>query len=199
MNAPYDSAFLHPPLSFSKIKYPLSGIFDSSVGTSDMLTMNPVGMFSLANVLRKAGHSTKVFNVAKVFLSERADRTVDTWQYVRNIDARIYGIGLHWSAHAAGAFELARRLKAERPESVILFGGLTSTRYYDELLREHPYIDYVLLAECEHAITPFTEAVLARRDPAASTPNLGFRRDGRVQTTSMRPATARRGRLLRLP
>jgi len=179
----YDLAFLHPPVSFNKIKYPLGGIFDSSVGTSDMLTMNPVGMYSLANVLHKSGYRTKVFNVAKVFLSERADRTIDTWRYVRDIDARIYGIGLHWSAHAAGAFELARRIKAEHPDRIILFGGLTSTRYFDELLREHPYIDYVMLAECEHAIIPFTEAVLTAGDPTATTPNLAFRRNGRIQTT----------------
>jgi len=179
----YDLAFLHPPLSFKKIVYPLSGIFDATVGTSDMLTMNPVGMFSLANVLRRNGYRTKIFNVAKVFLSQRRDPSVDTWQYVREINAHIYGIGLHWSAHAAGALELAQRIKKERPESVVLFGGLTATKYYEELLREHPYIDFVMLAECEHAIEPFVKSILDGSIPQESTPNLAYRAKGEIRAT----------------
>ena len=175
----YDLVFLHPPLSFEKLEHPLSGIFESNTGTTDLLTMCPLGMFCLANILHRAGHRTKVFNIAKVLLAQREDGSEDAIAYARRIDAKVYGIGLHWSAHAPGALRLAREIRAAHPDATIIFGGLTSTLYYRELLEEHPAIDVVVLGECEHVFLDLTRRLLDGGD-LAGIHNVAYRRDGQV-------------------
>lgn len=170
----YDFVFLHPPLSFEKIRYPLSGIFESNTGTTDLLTMCPLGMFLLANMLDEAGLRAKVFNIAKVYLKQRDAGVGDALEYARAIRSRIYGVGLHWSAHAAGALTLGRALKESHPDSVVVFGGLSATLYYRELLEEHEFVDYVVLGECEHMFVELVERLLDGR-AMNGLPNLAFR------------------------
>jgi radical SAM superfamily enzyme YgiQ (UPF0313 family) len=176
-----DIAFLHPPLSFEKIDYPLSGIFESTTGTTDMLTMAPMGMVGLAHILRDAGYRTRVFNVAKVFLRQRGDPSVDVWDYVRGIASRIYGIGLHWAVHAPGALELGARIKRDHPESTIVFGGLTATLYHRDLLRDYPFIDVVVIGECEHVIVSVVAAMLDDRAALSKISNVAVRQGGEIR------------------
>lgn len=181
----YDMVFLHPPASFRKIDYPLSGVFESTTGTTDMLTMAPIGMVALANILRSAGFAAKVFNVAKVFLKQRYQPEADVWDFVHAIRARVYGVGLHWSAHAPGALELARRIKERDPDRIVVFGGLTATLYYDELLREYPFIDVVALGEVEHAIEPLLRALFQPCPDLSLLANIAYRDQGQVRSNAV--------------
>jgi len=185
MNTEYDMVFLHPPLSFNKIDYPLSGIFESNTGTGDMLTMAPIGLVGLAGVLGKAGYRTKVFNIAKVFQKQREDPGVDVWEYIKNIKSRVFGISLHWSVHAPGAVELARRIKKLNPESHVVFGGLSSTYFHEELLTDYPFIDAVVLGECEHVIADILNSLLSGQKDLSDLRNIAFRKNGKVEKTEV--------------
>ncbi|MBI4861866.1 MAG: radical SAM protein, partial [Candidatus Riflebacteria bacterium] len=185
----HDVAFLHAPVSFRKIAYPLGGLFESATGTTDLLTMIPMGMLSLANELHRAGTHVVVVNVAKMF-QEARDRgapQVDLERIVAAIPARLFAIDLHWAAHAPGAIELAQVCKRVWRDSFVLLGGFTATRFHEEILRDHPCVDAVVLGECDGSMVDIARSILASPRVIDRAPNLAYLADGRTVRTPRRP------------
>jgi B12-binding domain/radical SAM domain protein len=185
----YDIVLLHPPSSFNKLKYPLSGVFGALVGSTDVLGHEPVGMISMAQDLFQRGYKTKIFNIGKMLLDLRYEAVPDTnaiENFIKNLDARIYAIGLHWAAHAPGAIELARVIKQYHPDDVVLLGGITSTYYCKEIMEKFPFIDLVVMGEVDGLIHEIVDGLLHRK-PYESISNLCYRKDGEPFSTALRP------------
>jgi B12-binding domain/radical SAM domain protein len=185
----YDIVFLHPPSSFEKLKYPMSGVFGALVGSTDVLGHEPVGMISMAHDLSRRGYKTKVFNLGKILLESRyrgASDTAKIRDFVKRLTANIYGIGLHWAAHAPGAIELARLIKQYHPHSVVLLGGISSTYFHMEIMERFPFIDLVVLAEVDGIIHEIVDMLLSEQ-PHESVPNICYRKNGEVVCTALRP------------
>ncbi|MBN1946815.1 MAG: radical SAM protein [Bradymonadales bacterium] len=177
----YDLVFLHPPSSFKKLVYPLSGLFESSTGTTDLLTMIPVGFLSLANELHTNGYKTAIVNVAKLIQQVR-DGTKDRLpDFLDDYPAAVYGIDLHWAAHAPGALELANMCKQRHPDSFVLLGGITATYFADEILQDYLYIDGIVQGECDGHITHILQALEVRADTLHHVPNLAWRLNGEIR------------------
>ena len=170
----YDIVFLHPPSSFNKLKYPLSGVFGALVGSTDLLGHEPVGMISMAQDLSRSRYKTRIFNVGKMFLDLRYRGGTDTGpirDFIKNLHAEIYAIGLHWAAHAPGAIELGRLIKEYHPESQVLLGGITATYYHKEIMTKFWFIDLVVLGEVDGFIREIVDSLLSGQ-PYGSIPNI---------------------------
>ncbi len=179
----YDVAFLHPPVSFEKFEYPLGGLFESATGTGDLLAMMPVGMLSLANELQAAGLRTVVVNLAKQAQAVRYDQACGKdamLEFLMRTPARLYGIGLHWAAHASGSLELARICKRQNPDAFVMLGGLSATYFTEEILREHPYVDAVVRGECDGHMVRIAHALLADPPRLEQAPNLAWRDGAKI-------------------
>jgi clorobiocin biosynthesis protein CloN6 len=76
--------------------------------------------------------------------------------------------------HVQGAISLAERIKARRPELRVLFGGISSTYFADELVRM-PCIDMVMLGYDTHA--PVDALLRALKDGRSldEVPNLAWK------------------------
>jgi hypothetical protein len=180
----FDVVFLHPPTSFTKLEHPLGGLFEAATGTGDLLAMPPLGMLSLANELARAGRRVAVLNLAKAMqplrhLGQAARGPLE--ELLGAHPARLYGIGLHWAAHASGALELAAWVKRVQPGARVLLGGLSATCFADELLRDNPEVDYVALGECDGWMPAIAAALLAERPDPSAAPNLAWREGGEVR------------------
>jgi len=184
----YDIVFLHPPTSFSKLKHPLSGIFGALVGSTDILAHEPVGMISMVHDLLRMGYKAKIFNLGKTLLDLRYKGVRDfisIENFVKDLKSSIYGIGLHWAAHAPGAIELARLVKEYHPDSLVLLGGITSTYYYEEILNKFKFVDLVVLGEVDGTINEIVDKLLARRQ-YEYLPNIAYRKNGEIVSTEMK-------------
>jgi B12-binding domain/radical SAM domain protein len=184
----YDIVFLHPPSSFNKLKHPLSGVFSASVGSTDVLGHEPVGIISMAHDLLKRGYKTKIFNVGKMLLDLRYNGVTDTdgiRDFAKNLQAEIFGIGLHWAAHAPGAIELARLIKECHPQGLVLLGGMTATYYHGEIVERFPFIDLVVLGEVDGLIHEIVDGLLSGQ-PYGSIPNIAYRKNGKAVSTALR-------------
>lgn len=184
----HDVAFLHAPVSFRKIEYPLGGLFESATGTTDLLTMIPMGMLSLANELHQAGMNAVVVNVAKMFQQARDEGRVqvDLDRILAEIPARIFAIDLHWAAHTPGAIDLAQACKKVWPDSFMLLGGFTATRFHEEILRDYPFVDAVVLGECDGAMADIARSILESPRVVGRAPNLAYRDEGKILRTRRR-------------
>jgi B12-binding domain/radical SAM domain protein len=185
----YDIVFLHPPSSFDKIKYPLSGVFGALVGSTDILGHEPVGMITMAHDLSRRGYKTKIFNVGKILLDLRYQGVTETSSirdFIKNLQANIYAIGLHWAAHGPGAIELARVIKEYHPEGLVLLGGITATYYHKEIIEKFQFVDLVALGELDGLIHEIVEMLLGGQ-PYGSIPNICYRKSEKAVSTPLRP------------
>ena len=55
-----------------------------------------------------------------------------------------FGLDLHWMAHVQGALAIAEIIKRVHPKTPVLLGGLSATYYHEEILRQYPFIDFVV-------------------------------------------------------
>jgi len=106
------------------------------------------------------------------------DPDVDVARLTGQIDAKVYGIDLHWLVHSHGALELAKLVKELTGRPVIL-GGLAATYYWREVL-ENPFVDVVVLGD---AVEPVLYQLLqklekGRLEELEEIPNVAYRIDG---------------------
>ena len=59
------------------------------------------------------------------------------------MDASAFGVDLHWLPHAHGSIEVARIVKRLHPDRPVIFGGFSSSYFYEELI-QYPAVDFVM-------------------------------------------------------
>lgn len=118
----------------------LQGPVADVIPSTDEFEMYPVGLTSLAAYLERNSYNVRIVNLAYRMLS---DAHFDPERYVTRLASRVFGIDLHWLAHANGALALAELIKRIHPDAQVLIGGLSSTYYHEELIR-YPFVDLVL-------------------------------------------------------
>ncbi|KIY21844.1 TIGR04190 family B12-binding domain/radical SAM domain protein [Mesobacillus subterraneus] len=137
----FDLVLLHAPSVYDFRKNALlAGPISDVVPSSPVFEMYPIGLTSIAEYLERQGLRVKILNIANRMLM---DESFDVEKKLKKIKTRAFGIDLHWLPHAHGSIELAKIVKRLHPEIPIVFGGLSATYYYKELI-EYPFIDYVL-------------------------------------------------------
>jgi len=118
----------------------------------------PVGFKSLQRILSEQGFKVKILNLASFLLKYPK---IDIASLFKAIDVRVLGIDLHWMVHVQGSLEIARLFKEIHPNTSIVFGGISSTYYAQELIH-YPYIDMVMRGYDTH--WPMTQLLRARGD-----------------------------------
>jgi clorobiocin/coumermycin A biosynthesis protein CloN6/CouN6 len=136
----------------------------------------PIGFKTLQRHLQDRGFSVAILNLSTVLMKYPA---VDVRALLSSVDARLIGIDLHWMVHVQGSLATAEMIKQIHPETPIVFGGISSTYYADELAA-YPFIDMVMKGYDTHGpmTTLMTELKGARR--FESVENLTWKRDGAV-------------------
>jgi clorobiocin biosynthesis protein CloN6 len=82
----------------------------------------------------------EIINLSSVLLKYPK---IDVRALLGAIEARVFGIDLHWMVHVQGSLGVAKRIHELRPDISIIFGGISSTYYAQELIR-YPFIDMVM-------------------------------------------------------
>src|SRR6185369_4376559 len=99
-------------------------------------------------------------------------------------------VGLNFQQHAQGAMEVARLCKELHPGSLVVTGGLTATRFHEEIIGKYEFVDAVVRAEAEK---PFLELVraLEKNGRLGDTPNLTYRTEGgEIRSTPLMKASS---------
>lgn len=137
----YDLVLLHPPTVYDFRKEMLfTGPISDVVPSSPVFEMYPIGLTSIGDYLERYGLKVKIVNIANRML---LNPNFDVEKKIKKLKTKAFGIDLHWLPHAHGSIELAKIIKKYHPDTPVLFGGLSSTYFYKELI-EYPCIDYVV-------------------------------------------------------
>jgi B12-binding domain/radical SAM domain protein len=139
--------------------------------------MFPLGFVSLSNYLTKHGYNVRIINVANKMLS---DPNYDAEKQIKRLKAFAFGIDLHWLPHAQGSLELARIVKKHHPQTPVIFGGLSSTYFHQELI-SYPQVDFVLRGDSTEV--PLLRLLSALQDVGGfdDVPNLTYKENGELK------------------
>lgn len=173
-----DINFVHPPSIYDfRSRNLKEGPLSDVVPSTPLFEMYPVGFVSMLGYAIKNGFRARISNIAVLMLS---DRNFDVEKYIRNLDAEIFGIDLHWLPHVHGAFNIAKLIKRYHPDRKILLGGFSSTYFAKDIMEVNQDIDYILAGDfVEKQLISLLDAS-ERNGPLEEVPNLVFRRDGRI-------------------
>ncbi|MDM8001138.1 MAG: TIGR04190 family B12-binding domain/radical SAM domain protein [Dehalococcoidia bacterium] len=132
---------LHAPSNYdfrqrSIVYGPISDVIPST----PIFEMYPIGFTSIAGYLEKSGIRTRIVNIANRMLTESG---FDVERFLSRLHPVAFGIDLHWLPHAQGSLELAKVVKRLHPSIPVIFGGLSSTFFYEELIG-YPQVDFVV-------------------------------------------------------
>ncbi len=140
--ATIDLILLHPPTLYDFRKHPgIHGPISDVVPSTPIFEMYPIGFASLSEYLERHGLRVRIVNVALKMLK---DEGFDVERFIPKQKPVAFGIDLHWMAHVQGALALAEIIKRFHPETPVILGGLSATYYHEEILRQYPFIDFVV-------------------------------------------------------
>jgi B12-binding domain/radical SAM domain protein len=180
----YDLVLVHPPSVFDFRERPIFyGPLADVIPLSPIFEMYPVGFLTLAAHLERAGFRTRIVNLALLMMRNRG---FDPERHLARIDARAFGVDLHWLPHMHGAFETARLLRRVHPGTPIVMGGLTASYFHEELVQE-PSVDFVVRGSVTE---PSVEALLKEIRGSlefARVPGLTWKADGAVRANAPVP------------
>jgi clorobiocin biosynthesis protein CloN6 len=175
-----DLLLAHPPAVFnfrnnSDSYFPF---FSANSGNpiTPLYEMFPVGFKSLKEYLTSRGHPTEIVNLSTVML-KYPDISIE--QLFLDIDPVMVGIDLHWMVHVHGSLGLAETIKKVRPDIPIIFGGISSTYYYEELI-EYPFIDMIMRGYDTHEPMSLLMQNLKDGVDPVDVPNLVWKKDGKA-------------------
>ena len=157
-----DLLLIHPPAFFDfrerrDIYFPYLST-SGDVPITPLYEYFPLGFKSLQRILSDQGHDVRIINLASVLLKYPK---IDVSSLFRSIKVRLFGIDLHWMVHVQGALAVAALLKRLHPETPVIFGGISSTYYAEQLIR-YPCIDMVMRGYDTHA--PMVQLLRAAGD-----------------------------------
>lgn len=140
-----DVALIHPPSVYDFRRNPSYACMMSEVIPSNyVFDMIPYGFLTLATYLEKHGFDVVILNLAAKMLR---DYGFDVRNYLRNLEADVYGIDLHWMVHAHGSIEIAKMIKEIHPDSRVVLGGLSSTYFRHDIMRLYPFVDAIITGD----------------------------------------------------
>ena len=164
-----DLVLLHAPSVYDfRRQAILFGPVSDVVPSTQVFEMYPIGFLTMLEYLERHGHSVRIINMALRMLRSRQ---FDAERLIKRLRPAAFGLDLHWLVHAQGSLELAKIIKKHHPEIPVIFGGLSSSYYHEELIL-YPQVDYVIRGDsAEEPLRQLMCAIKERRSPR-DVPNL---------------------------
>jgi len=179
-----DIALIHAPSVYDfreKVVFP--GPVSEVVPSLYVFDMYPIGFLTLASSLEERGFNVVIYNLASKML---IDKNFSVPNFLERLNARIYGIDLHWLVHAHGAIEIAKMIKRFHPNSPIVLGGVSSSYFWAEIMKSYPFIDFILRGDStEDPFVLLAEKVLKGNRDFSNVPNLIWRENGRIRENAL--------------
>lgn len=153
------------------------GPISDVIPSTPVFDMYPLGFVSLSHYLTRQGFNVRIINVAYKMLS---DPHYDPEKEIKKLKAFAFGIDLHWLPHAQGSLELAKLIKKHHPQTPLIFGGLSSTYFHQELIT-YPQVDFVLRGDSTEMPLLLLMSALKNGKGFDDIPNLTYKENGEVK------------------
>jgi B12-binding domain/radical SAM domain protein len=168
-----DLILLHPPSIYNFRELPIfHGPISDVIPSSSIFENYPIGFLTLSEYLSRHGITVRIVNLAMKMLR---DFSFDPESFIAKLHPAAFGIDLHWLPHVDGSLSLAEAIKRHHPDIPVIFGGLSATYYQQEIMRNYPWVDFIVCGDStEEPLRLLMEAIKFRGD-YRTVPNLVWR------------------------
>lgn len=173
-----DLILIHAPAFFdfrnqSKVYFPYLST-SGDVPITPLYEYFPMGLKTLKRYLGERDIDTRILNLSSLLLMYPG---TDLESIIRRIKVKVFGIDLHWMIHVQGSTEIAALIKKVHPDSKIIFGGISSTYYAEELIN-YPFIDMVMRGYDTHMPMGMLMEAIKNDGSLENIPNLVWKNSG---------------------
>ena len=167
----YDFIFLHP---VTHIKVPNDPTNDSVT-----YTIMPQGTMALADLLDREGYETRIFHTGIEYMS---NINFDIKNLLKQYEASVVGIDLHWYVHSYDAIRIASIVK-KNSNSFVVLGGFTASFFAEEILLNFDCIDAIICGDAEKPLHMLTKEIVKNSPNVGleGIPNLVYRNNSTIQ------------------
>ena len=178
-----DIVFIHAPSVYDFRKKPIFyGPVSDVVPSSPVFEMYPIGFMTMSTHLEDAGFKTRIVNLAVQMLQSKK---FDAEKRIKDLDAKVYAIDLHWLPHAHGAIEVAKLVKKYHPDAMVEIGGFSASYFYEELI-QRPEVDMVMRGDSTEIPHVKLMQTLDSGGNLADVPNLTWKdKEGRIHVNEI--------------
>ncbi|NHI93259.1 MAG: radical SAM protein [Candidatus Lokiarchaeota archaeon] len=143
-------------------------------------TLIGYGLLSIGTILKKNGYEVEIWNIPALYYKGLTRDNICA--IFKKYDPLVIGIELNWIHFSKGAFEWAKLLRKELPNSKIVLGGvhqniilkmLQNSSKQLKILSEH--IDAFFIGEAEKSFLKYVEMVKNKRDPSKIKGTISFK------------------------
>ncbi len=167
-----DLILLHAPSVYDFRKKPaMFGPISDVVPSTSIFEMYPIGFMIMMGYLQKRGHRVRIINIALRMLKSKR---FDVEACIKKLNPVAFGIDLHWLPHAQGSLALAEIIKKHHPETPVIFGGLSSSYFHEELIA-YPQVDFVLRGDSIEGPLDTLLTTIKNSDDYSTIPNLTWK------------------------
>ena len=99
---------------------------------------------------------------------------------IKSLKADLFAVDLHWHIYSQGAIQILKLLKQIHPKSYTAIGGLTASYFREEIMREFPFIDFLILGDGSVPLLELINQIQGECD-FQNIPNLLYRRNGSIK------------------
>lgn len=178
-----DLVLLHPPSVLRFRELPLfPGPISDVVPSSSVFELYPIGFLTISEYLLRHGFPVRIINLAVKMLR---DRLLDPERLIGGLRPAAFGIDLHWLTHADGCLSLASLIKRLHPGIPVIVGGLSATYFQDEIMRDHPSVDFVLCGDSTEEPLRVLMTAIKSGGGYEAVPNLVWRQRGDVRNNGI--------------
>lgn len=148
-----------------------------NTGSMQGTSCPPLGLMSIAAVLREKGHIIKIF-----------DRNLDFFIFtkLKKFKPDIIGLSALTGPMLLDVMKIAKKVKLMFGKSLPLVMGGVHASILPEQTLENSFIDYVVIGEGEHTFTELVEAIEKKKD-LSKILGLGYKKDGKIIVNGKRP------------
>lgn len=168
-----DLVLIHPPSIYDFRKESIVyGPINDVIPPTSIFDMYPIGFVSILGYLTRHGYNVRIINLASKMLE---NQRFDPESLIKSINPKAFGIDFHWLVHAQGSLELAKIIKKHHPDTPVLLGGLSSTYFHEEIIKNYPQVDYVIRGDStEQPLIQLMQCIEENKCPE-NVPNITYR------------------------
>jgi radical SAM superfamily enzyme YgiQ (UPF0313 family) len=112
----------------------------------------PIGMVNMSNIIKKLNVDYLAIDIP---LEKSIDPNFDIEEELIKIKPDIVLIDLHWMIYSYSSIQMCHLCKKINKNIITILGGITSSIYYEEILRNYSCVNYIVVGYAENIIQNF--------------------------------------------
>lgn len=155
-------------------------IHPSSSEKRESQVVIPIGMVGLANIISSVENVE--FKAVSIPLEEYLNPSYNILEEIKEFNPKIVMVDLHWAIYSYSSIEICKAVKEFDYNITTILGGITASIYFEEIISEYNFVDYIIRGDAEKTIESLIKYILEDRGSLDDIPNIVYKRNGSMIT-----------------